>query len=211
MLERISNDNMGKEKSSKAGVVLIAIIAFILGIILGHYANNITETKERYQYEVGENILLNSGFENEFEGDPTYWYKAIITKENLTVSWDNEEFYSGSRSVSINNTHIYEETTSNNWAQTINIVPIDRYLELTGWIKTIDAESVVMVIQCWDDNSNLVGFGTTQSIDNITGTNVWAQYKASVRVPTDTEFIIVRLALTGTGQVWFDDVTLLVK
>lgn len=204
-------DIMEKEKSSKACVVLIVIIAFILGIVLGYYANNTAETKVRYQFETGENILFNTGFENEIEGDPAYWYKAIIPKENLTVTWDDEEFYSGSRSVGIKNSHIYEETTSNNWAQTINIMPLNRYVELTGWIKTIDAESVVMVIQCWDDNSNLVGFGTTQSIDNINGTNDWAQYKTSVRVPTNTESIIVRLALTGIGQVWFDDVTLVVK
>jgi len=68
-----------------------------------------------------------------------------------------------------------------------------------------------MVIQCWDENSNLVGFGTTQSETNITGTNDWTQYTASVKVPAETESIIIRLTLTGTGQVWFDDVTLVVK
>jgi len=36
-------------------------------------------------------------------------------------------------------------------------------------------------------------------------------YKASVNVPGDTDRIIVRLVLTGTGQVWFDDVQLTVK
>jgi len=208
---RVRSDVMGKERSRKASVVLIVVIAFTLGIIVGYFANNTTETKERFQFETGENILLNSGFENEVEGDPAYWYKAIIPVDNLTVTWDNEEFYSGSRSVSINNTHIYDEDVSNNWAQTINIAPLDRYVELTGWIKTIDAESVVMVIQCWDENSNIVGFGSTQSISNINGTNDWAQYIASVAVPADTESIIVRLALTGAGQVWFDDVTLVVK
>lgn len=202
---------MGNEKSKKTSVVLIVVIAFTLGAIIGYYANNTTETKERFQFETGENILLNSGFEKEVEGDPAYWYKAIIPVDNLTVAWDNGELYSGSRSVSINNTHVYEEEVCNNWAQTINIVPLDRYVELTGWVKTIDAESVVMVIQCWNENSDLVGFGSTQSVDNINGTNDWAQYTASVTVPADTESIIVRLVLTGIGQVWFDDVTLVVK
>ena len=167
--------------------------------------------QKQYKFETGENILLNSGFENEVEGEPANWYKAIIAADNLTLPWDTEEAYSGSRGVSINNTHIYDEVVVNNWAQSINLVPISRDIKLTGWVKTINAESVVMVIQCWDQNANLVGFGSTQYVDNINGTNDWAQYKASVRVPADTEFIVVRLALTGIGQVWFDDVTLVVK
>jgi hypothetical protein len=201
---------VGNEKNKKASVVLIAI-AFILGLILGYVVVNITETKERYQFETGENILLNSGFEDEIEDSPAYWYKAMIPADNLTMYWDSEVAYSGSRSVSINNTHVYDEVVCNNWAQTINIVPLDKIIELSGRVKTIDAESVVMVIQCWDKNYNLVGFGSTQSETNITGTNDWAQYTASVKVPVETEFIIIRLVLTGTGQVWFDDVTLLVK
>ncbi len=196
--------------SKKASVVLIAI-AFIIGLALGYVIKDATQTIERYQFETGENILLNSGFEDEIENNPAYWYKAIIPADNLTMSWDNEVAYNSSRSVSINNTHIYDEVVCNNWAQTINIVPLDRIIKLSGWVKTVDAESVVMVIQCWDKNKNMVGFGSTQSKYNITGTNDWEQHTASIRVPKDTEKIIVRLVLTGTGQVWFDDVTLAVE
>lgn len=201
---------MGKEISKKASVVLIAI-AFIIGLALGYVIKDATQTIERYQFETGENILLNSGFEDEIEDNPAYWYKAMIPADNLTMSWDNEVAYNGSRSVSINNTHVYDEVVCNNWAQTINIIPLDRIIELSGWVKTVDAESVVMVIQCWDKNNNMVGFGSTQFKYNITGTNDWEQHTASIRVPRDTEKIIVRLVLTGTGQVWFDDVTLVVE
>ena len=203
-------DKVRKEKSKIASVVLIAI-AFIIGLSLGYIIKDTTRTIEIYQFESGENILLNSDFEDEIDDNPAYWYKAIIPADNLTISWDYEEAYTGSRSVNINNTHVYDEIVCNNWAQTINIVPLDRIIELSGWIKTIDAESVVMVIQCWDDNYNLVGFGTTESEINITGTNDWTQYTTTVKVPAETESIIVRLVLTGTGQVWFDDVTLVVK
>ena len=79
------------------------------------------------------------------------------------------------------------------------------------YAKTVDAESVVMVIQCWDTNSEMVGFGTTQSSAAINGTTDWTQYSATVKVPTETQKIVIRLALTGTGQVWFDDITLEVK
>jgi len=201
---------MGKERTTKNAAIFI-VIAFIVGAVVGYVGYDLTNTGVRYQFETGENILQNSGFEDELEGSPSYWYMAIIPANNLTLSWDNEIKYNDSRSVSINNTHIYDEVVCNNWAQTINIVPVGRIVELSGWVKTIDVESVVMVIQCWDEDNNMVGFGSTQSTTNITGTTDWQMYKASVNVPGNTDRIIVRLVLTGTGQVWFDDVQLTVK
>jgi len=201
---------MNKEKRKKAGVAII-IISFILGIVIGYFANDFTKEKYWYHFDAGENILLNSGFEYEDVNNPIYWIKAMIPAENLTMLYESDEAHSGNRSVSINNTHIYDEEVSNNWFQPINIVPLNRIVELSGWIKTIDAESVVMVIRCEDENDNLVGFGTTKSNFNITGTSEWTKYTALVKVPSETEAIRVLLALTGTGQVWFDDVTLVVK
>lgn len=198
---------MTKEKMKKASAALI-VVAFVLGLIIGYFANGITKTETVYQFEEGQNILKNSGFEDEIEDNPAYWFKAYIAAENLTMTWDDEISHNGSKSVHIENTHIYDESVSNNWAQTINLIPLDRTVELTGWVKTIEAESVVMVIQCWNENREMVAFGTTQTTTNITGTTDWTMYTASVNIPKDTESIIVRLALTGTGQVWFDDVSL---
>ena len=199
------------KKEMKGTLVISVVISFILGLTAGYIVFSSAETADSIEFIAGENILYNSDFESEIESEPAYWYKAMIEADNLSLSWDDEEYYSGSRSVCISNTHEYEEVVCNNWAQTINQVPIDRIVEITGWIKTIDAESVVMVIQCWDENHNMVGFGSTQSTINITGTTDWQQYTASVRVPNDTQSIIVRLVLTGKGQVWFDDVTLVIK
>jgi hypothetical protein len=36
-------------------------------------------------------------------------------------------------------------------------------------------------------------------------------YKASLNVPNETDRMVVLLALMGSGQVWFDDVQLIVK
>lgn len=200
---------MAKEKIKKASLVLI-VIAFILGFTLGYIANYNKETTAIQQFESGENILLNSGFEIKIDDDPAYWYKAMIYADNLSMILDDSIYYNGSQSASISNTHVYDVNVSNNWAQTIKVVPVDRVIELSGLIKTIDAENVVMVIQCWDDDNNMAGFATTQTQNNINGTNDWKMYNTSVLVPSNTENIIVRLALTGTGQVWFDDVTLVV-
>ena len=201
---------MGKEKPTKK-TVLFVVIAFILGVVVGYTLHNITQTRTAYSFEVGENILQNSGFEYGSENEPNYWYPAIVPVDNLTMSWDNEIKYNGSRSVYINNTHIYDKTVCNNWAQTINKVPKERTVELSGWIKTTNAENVVMVIQCWNILGGMVAFGTTQTATEINGTNDWQMYNALVYVPNDTSNIVVRLTLTGIGQVWFDDVRLIVK
>ena len=163
------------------------------------------------QFESGENLLYNSDFESEINGEPAHWYKAWIPVDNLTMSWDNTVKYGGNRSVSISNTHDYEETVVNNWAQTITQVPINQVVELSGWVKTIDSEGVAMIMQCWDEDNNQIGFGSTQYTTNITGTTDWQMYKASLNIPKNTDRITVRLLLAGTGQVWFDDVQLEVK
>lgn len=157
--------------------------------------------------ERGENILKNSGFEC---GDdvPSHWFQDIIPQDNLTMTWDSTVVHNGNYSVCIHNTHVYENATCNNWAQWIEEVPKGRFLELTGWVKTIDADVAVMVVQCLDEDENFVGFGTT---GDINGTNDWTEYSVLVHVPPTTNEIYVRLALCGTGQVWFDDVELTAK
>lgn len=198
------------EKKRKKVDVAIIIIAFFLGLILGYTANEMINTRDQTYYESGLIIIYNSGFE-EGADNPEYWVKASIPVDNLTMTIDDEVVHSGNRSVSINNTHIYGEVVSNNWYQRASAVPKNQRIELSGWIKTIDAESVVMVIRCEDKNAVLVGFATTQTKSEINGTNDWKKHTTSLIVPSDTEQIRVLLALTGTGQVWFDDVTLVVK
>ena len=203
---------MEKENMKKASVLIV--VAFILGFVIGYAINQNNETKATAQFQTNQKILQNSGFENNIEGELAYWFKAYIPENNITMTYDTQTTYNGSRSVSIKktaNTEINDESVNNNWAQTISLVPIDRIVELSGYVKTENAETVVMVIQCWDENSNMAGFATTESKDNITGTSDWTKYRTSVRVPVETQHITVRLVLVGTGQVWFDDVTLVVK
>jgi len=162
------------------------------------------------RFETGENILENSDFENGTSENPFNWYKATIPNENLTMSWDTEIKYTGNRSIAINNTHIYSEPVYNNWRQTIENIPVGRNIELSGWIKTIDAENVFMMVACWDKDDNLVGSGNTQWTINITGTTDWQIYNVSTNVPNETNRITVMLMLEGTGQVWFDNVKAIV-
>ena len=199
---------LNEQKRKKVGVAII--IAFVLGLIFGYVANEMINNRNQTFFESGLNIIYNSDFEDGADS-PDYWVKASIPVDNLTMTIDDEVVQSGNRSVSINNTHIYDEVVSNNWYQRASVVPKNQRIELSGWIKTIDAESVVMVIRCEDKESELVGFATTQTKSEINGTNDWNKHTTNLIVPSDTEQIRVLLALTGTGQVWFDEVTLVVK
>lgn len=151
------------------------------------------------------NLLKNSGFEEGTGDAPLYWYKAMVPAIGLELSWDSEEKHSGNHSVSISNTHTYYMTVSNNWAQNIENISIGEDLELEGWIKMIDAENVNICIQCWSEDSEMLAIESTQT---LSGTKDWKKYDASITVPSGTTTITVRAALTGTGQVWFDDITL---
>jgi len=159
----------------------------------------------------GENILLNSGFEEGSNDMPLSWFKADVPADNLTMLWDDTITNNGSRSVGIKNYHNYINDTCNNWAQEIDEIPIGRTIEISGWIKTIDSEDVGMVIQCLDEEYNFVGFGSTETFSQINGTNEWDLYNASVFVPIKTKMIVIRLFLCGIGEAWFDDVKLIVK
>lgn len=158
--------------------------------------------------ETYTNLLKNPGFEDGAGDDPLYWYRAMIPVSGLNLSWDSEINHSGNRSVSISNTHEYDEVVCNNWAQNIELIPVEKILILEGWIKTIDVESVIICIQCWNEYGVMLAFGSTQDLN---GTHDWGKYNASVIVPSGTSMITIRATLTGTGQVWFDDITLLVK
>jgi hypothetical protein len=201
------------EKERKAiNVAVYIVAAFIVGAVVGYFTYDLTNTGVRYQFYAGENILLNSGFEEGIDSKPVYWQQASIPAENLTMFWDSEIKYNGNGSISIHNTHIYDETVHNNWYQNPKAIPIGYTIELSGWIKTVDAESVNIAVSCLDENFESVAFGTTEGKYTINGTTDWQMYKArAIYVPYETEKITVMLMLTGTGQVWFDDVQVVVK
>ena len=182
----------------KIAILFIVLIVISVGFISGCVKK-------------GENILLNSDFEKGIKDMPLFWFKADKPAENLTMLWDNNTVYEGLRSLGIINYHNYVNDTCHNWAQITPKIPFGRTIEISGWIKTIDAEAVGMVIQCRGKNNTIVGFGSTETYNLINGTNDWDFYNASVYVPFETRKIIVRLFLCGTGEVWFDDVKLFVK
>jgi len=168
------------------------------------------ETKQKL-HKKGTNLLKNSGFEEVVGNKPSNWFKAMVPAPGLKLFWDKKVKYGGKTSVAVTSTHVYDRIVCNNWAQNITAFPIGKRLELSGYIKTKNAQSVVICVQCWSRDNEMLAFGTTQSTQEISGTTDWTKYTASVTAPKGTDKITVRATLTGTGQVWFDNVQLVVQ
>ena len=158
------------------------------------------------------NYLDNGGFEKlDSKGNPAYWFRAWLPDlaTNLTMEVDKTCAHTGTSSAKISCAGL-KELVCNNWAQQIGDLPKGARLYLSGWIKTQDVEKdhVVICIQCWDKDDQMIGFGTTQKNYVFEGTKDWTQVHTEVFAPKDTKTICVRLVLAGKGTVWFDDISL---
>jgi hypothetical protein len=158
------------------------------------------------------NYLDNGGFEKlDSKGNPAYWFRAWLPDlaTNLTMEVDNTSAHTGINSAKISCAGL-KELVCNNWAQKIDDLPKDTRLHLSGWIKTRDVQKdeVVICVQCWDKDDQMIGFGTTQKNYVFGGTTDWTQVHTAVFVPKDIKTVCVRLSLSGKGTVWFDDISL---
>ena len=171
-------------------------------------------TREMKQPEIDltTNYLDNGGFEKlDGKGNPAHWFRAWLPDlaTGLTMEIDKTCAYTGINSAKISCAGL-KELVCNNWAQKIDDLPKGARLHLAGWIKTQDVQKdeVVICVQCWDKDDQMIGFGTTQKNYVFEGATDWTQVHTEVFVPKDTKTICVRLALSGKGTVWFDDISL---
>lgn len=160
-------------------------------------------------YEVNNSVadfLNNPGAEAGKDDLPSSWFKACIPAEGLKMYRDTENVHSGKYSFAIANTHKYDQTVSNNWAQNIQNVPVGNLIKVSAYTKTENADSVNVCIQCWGlgDSEKMLAFTSTNI---LRGNNNWVLLESPpVLVPVGTVKITVRAVLTGTGNVWFDDI-----
>jgi hypothetical protein len=152
------------------------------------------------------NFVANGGAEAGKGDQPSLWFQAMIPADELTFRRDTQTAHTGNASLYIENHHRYQETVCNNWAQKLSAAPVGKTLELSGWIKTQDADSVNICLQCWDaTEKNMLGFASTPI---VRGDSDWQQLTSDpVIVPEGTKVVMVRAALTGLGKVWFDDIS----
>jgi hypothetical protein len=151
-----------------------------------------------------DNLLLNPGAEQGKRDKPSVWAEAAIAAEGLRMERSTDHVKSGKASLMIANSHEYEQPTANNWTQSLQEVPRGRTLRLSAAIRTEDADSANVCLQCWDvSGQNMLAFASTPV---IRGDQDWIHVTSDpIVVPAGTASVVVRAALTGVGKVWFDD------
>jgi hypothetical protein len=156
-----------------------------------------------YAAAVKDNLLLNPGAEQGKDDLPSFWFEAAIPAEGLRMYRSRDYVHSGNFSLAISNTHKYDQTVCNNWAQSIMDVPAEGIVRLSAYLKTKDADSVNVCLQCWGLENNMLAFASTPV---VRGDQDWILlYSEPVAVPSGTAKITVRAVLTGLGKAWFDD------
>ncbi len=190
----------------KKALVVFATLALLGTVMAGCVLP--TSTPEN---ESENNILENPGFENG-GSEPYYWEKYCWAASGLSMYWERLEAHGGEKSICISNTETYGGTTvCNNWVQKINGISkfAGTKMQFTGWMKTESVDGIAtFCVDCWDSQGNQVSIINTEHID---GTTEWTQYSETVDIPPNASKIWVRGTLTGTGTVWFDDISLVME
>jgi len=80
---------------------------------------------------------------------------------------------------------------------------------LHGSIKTEDATEAALWIQCFrkDPWKVMLQKSTADTIP-VSGTLAWTPVEMEKTVPQETDFVVIRCVLKGTGAAWFDAISL---
>ena len=116
-----------------------------------------------------------------------------------------EQVFQGEWSLLIDNSHDYDRPVSNNWFQQVSTPPVGKTVRIRAAVRTEKATAANVCLQCWSADGGMIGFASTPP---LRGSHDWkAVFSGPVRIPEGTKHVVVRAALTGTGRVWFDDVS----
>ncbi len=132
------------------------------------------------------------------------WNKAWMPAPGLTMARGDQ--FGKPWPLSIENTHEYGFPVANNWSFVVTSFRPNSAVRLSALIRTESAHQANVCVQCWSKSGQLVGFVSTVV---VTGSSDWQRcHSELLSIPENTDRVMVRAALTGTGKVWFDDVEL---
>lgn len=156
----------------------------------------------------GENLLANPGFEEVVVDRPAHWDLFVSPKEGAIGRLD-ETAFSGKYSVMLHTPTAYEREPANNWSQNIIAYLGGKTLRATGYIKVKEATEAAIWVQCWAKHpSRILGIATTSTDMPVYGTREWEPVALTMDTPKETDFVVLRCVLKGTGAAWFDDIVL---
>lgn len=158
----------------------------------------------------GLELLVNGDFEGPVTAKgPTGWFKAISPKGVETMRVDVQEIPRRGNVAFMELTGV-EIKAANNWAQRVLTIPVGATVRVAADVKTQDvpANTGFAMVQCWDANERLISGASSQSVEQIGGTEDWKRVSFEFIVPSGTEAMILRCGLAGPGKIWFDNVSM---
>ena len=169
------------------------------------------------------NLVQNGGFEEAAKGktQPNHWqFRWEVThsgdaqfkgqKRQPDVAWDDDEHYTGRRSVRVGVSRKQDDGVWNQ--ENIRPVPGTRVYRISAAIKTKqlhDSDARVALIFLGEKGKWL---GANYSAIAVTEDGDWKEYCRLVMAPPGTERMRLRcwvnMSNSGTGTAWFDDIRL---
>jgi hypothetical protein len=158
---------------------------------------------------VTADLLQNPGFETRLGDAPADWYMYVEPQEGAVAEWNDAEFLEGRKSVMLRNELPYPNEPANNWSQNVLDDLSGKAVVLRGSIKTEDATEAALWIQCFRKNpwKVMLQKSTSETVP-VSGTLPWTPVEMETTVPDDTDFVVIRCVLKGTGAAWFDEISL---
>lgn len=170
-------------------------ISVIVSAILANWAN-------------ADELLHNRGVEDGNGASVVQsWQFARVPADGLRMQRSDQHVLKGKWSLLIENRYDYERPVSNNWFQQILDPPRGATVSIAAAVRTQGVTAANVCVQCWSASGQMIGFASTPVLK---GDQDWKTVASEpMRVPENTHRMIVRASLTGTGSVWFDELSLL--
>jgi len=152
----------------------------------------------------GDELLRNGGFE---EGAANWRNQAVGAEGVLS-----ERAEKGGRNASAG-IHIKSENAKEGpciWSQVVKPAPKKRMVQFSGWVRGKDISRYAGIgVQVYTGEKKMVGAATTATDCPLSGNFDWKRIKATLPVPEEAEELHLLAFLLGTGEVWFDDLSLI--
>ena len=154
----------------------------------------------------GENLLKNAGFEKALE---PAWEKRTPDDAQRKLFRADGAGRSGAAAVLENVVPAYTRLRQGH--DRSMVVEPGSLIELSAWIKSEqDPKGEAMLqIYCLDSKGEILSQPTSAP---VCGASDWTRGRVVTRVPEGTSYVMAYVQIReGVGQVWFDDVELVVK
>lgn len=186
-------------------MLLAKIVRYLLSLCLGCFA--LAQT-----HATAQNLVTNPGGEDESDAAPAGWHLYVEPQAGSVGARVDSIAHEGHWSLMLCNATAYAAEPANNWSQNLLLPLARKTLHVSGFIKSEDATYAAIWVQCFRKQPWAVLLQrSTIDTNPISGTRDWTPVEMDVAVPSETDFVVVRCVLKGTGTAWFDDIQIAAK